>query len=162
MSDHIRGHYLISTNPDRICLDAVHALLSRAYWSIGIPKGIIARALAGSLPFGIYDTRTTPHTQVGIARIISDKSTFAYLCDVFIHESHRGQGLSKWLMETILAHPELQGLRRFCLLTRDAHGLYEQFGFARTDSPDRVMELRDREVYQRQGRPAGAAPPPAR
>ncbi len=148
MSDHIRGHYLISTNPDRICLDAVHALLSRAYWSIGIPKGIIARALAGSLPFGIYDTRTTPHTQVGIARIISDKSTFAYLCDVFIHESHRGQGLSKWLMEVILAHPDLQGLRRWCLLTRDAQGLYQQFGFGPGSNLTTYMERVDRDVYK--------------
>lgn len=146
---HTRGHYLISSDPSLINIEAVHAMLSRAYWSIGIPKATIARALAGSLPFGIYDTRTTPHTQVGIARIITDKATFAYLCDVFIHEDHRGRGLSKWLVEVILAHPDLQGLRRICLLTRDAQSLYDRFGFGPVATTTSYMERTDRDVYTR-------------
>lgn len=149
MPDHRRGHYLLSDNPNLIDVGAVHAMLTRAYWSIGIPQDTVARALAGSMPLGIYDTRNTPHTQVGIARLITDKATFAYLCDVYIHEDHRGQGLSKWLMEVILAHPDLQGLRRICLLTRDAMGLYHQFGFGPVASTTTYMERTNRDVYKR-------------
>jgi len=151
---HTRGQYLISTDPARINLDAVHAMLSRAYWCLGIPKPTVARALANSIPFGIYDTSKTPHAQVGIARIITDKATFAYLCDVFIEESHRGHGLSKWLVEVIIAHPDLQGLRRICLLTRDAQGLYDRYNFGPLAPTTTYMERVIRDVYK-QGAAAG-------
>lgn len=146
---HTRGHYLISTDPARIDVDAVHAMLLRAYWCEGVPRSVVERALAGSMAFGIYDASGAEPRQVGIARIITDKATFAYLCDVFIEEAHRGRGLSKWLIEIILDHPELQGLRRFCLLTRDAQELYEQFGFGPASNLTTYMERVNREVYTR-------------
>ncbi len=131
-----RDRFLISTDPDRLKLDAVIDMLSRAYWAQGRTPEIIARTMRNSLVFGIYDGER----QVGLARVVSDYATFAWLCDVFIHEDYRGQGLGKWLMETIQAHPDLQGLRRWLLITRDAHGLYRQFGFTSLEAPDRWME----------------------
>ena len=130
--------YDISTDPSRLQLDAIHAYLVRSYWSPGIPKDIVARAIANSMCFGLY----LGDAQVGFARIVTDKASFAYLADVYVLEEHRGQGLSKRLVETILAHPELQGLRRFLLATKDAHGLYAQFGFRQLAAPDRMMEIR--------------------
>lgn len=131
-----RDRFLISTDPNRLNLDAVIDMLSRAYWAQGRTPEIIARTMRNSLVFGIYDGER----QVGLARVVSDYATFAWLCDVFIHEDYRGQGLGKWLMETIQAHPDLQGLRRWMLITRDAHGLYRQFGFTSLEAPDRWME----------------------
>src|SRR6201989_21918 len=131
--------YDIGPDPSRLQLDAVHAYLTRSYWSPGVPREVVARAAANSLCFGIY----LGDAQVGYARVVTDKATFAYLADVYVLEAHRGQGLSKRLVETIQAHPELQGLRRFLLATRDAHGLYAQFGFASLSAPDRLMEIRD-------------------
>ena len=149
MTSHTRGHYLISTDPSLLDLDAVHGMLSRAYWSLGIPRDTVAKALAGSMAFGIYDTRRAAPAQIGIARIITDKATFAYLCDVFIHEDHRGNGLAKWLMEVILEHPELRGLRRICLLTSDAQALYTRYGFGPVAATISYMERVDREVYEK-------------
>jgi GNAT superfamily N-acetyltransferase len=138
-----RGEYQISTDPARLDLKAVHAFLSAAYWSPCIPLDVIARAVRGSLCFGLYHLGS----QVGFARVVTDGATFAYLCDVFVLEKHQGQGLGKWLMETVMAHPALQGLRRFVLVTRDAHPLYEQFGFRPLARPERFMEIHRPDTY---------------
>jgi GNAT superfamily N-acetyltransferase len=130
--------YDISTDPSRLQLDAIHAYLTRSYWSPGIPKDIVARAIAHSMCFGLYQGES----QVGFARVVTDKASFAYLADVYVLEAHRGQGLSKRLVGEILAHPDLQGLRRFLLATADAHGLYAQFGFNALARPQNMMELR--------------------
>ncbi|WP_394791396.1 GNAT family N-acetyltransferase [Rhodoferax sp.] len=133
-----RGAYSISTDPDRMDMAAVHAYLAQSYWSPGISRERVERAAANSLVFGMFHAGQ----QVGFARVVTDKTSFAYLADVYILEAHRGQGLSKWLMQTILGHADLQGLRRFLLATRDAHGLYAQFGFSPLANPDRLMEMR--------------------
>ncbi len=130
--------YDISTDPARLQLPAIHAYLTRSYWSPGIPQDVVARAIANSLCFGVY----LGEEQVGFARVVTDKASFAYLADVYVLEAHRGQGLSKRLVETIQAHPDLQGLRRFLLATRDAHGLYAQFGFMPLARPQTMMEMR--------------------
>lgn len=147
----------ISTDPTLLDLDAIHAFLSTCYWSPGIARQRVERAIQNSMCFGVYDTDQpraadpSKPSQVGFARVITDCATYAYLCDVFILESHRGRGASKLLMRTIIEHPELQGLRRFCLMTRDAHGLYAQFGFGPTPDPTRYMERLDRESYKHPG-----------
>jgi N-acetylglutamate synthase-like GNAT family acetyltransferase len=131
-----RENLMVSTNPDLLDLDAICDFLSRAYWAQGRPRDRIELSLRHSLVFGIYgDSR-----QIGLARVVTDYATFAWLCDVFIHEDYRGRGIGKWLMACILSHPELQGLRRFLLATRDAHGLYSQFGFTSMKNPERWME----------------------
>jgi GNAT superfamily N-acetyltransferase len=135
--DSQRENLLISTDPARLDDDAIAEMLSRAYWAQGRPRSRLERALANSLVFGIYDGAR----MIGLARIVTDYAIVAYLCDVFIHEAYRGRGLGKWLMETILAHPDLQGLRRWTLSTRDAHGLYAQFGFTPLETPDSWMEI---------------------
>ncbi len=140
-----RDGFTIRTDPARIDLDVVHGFLTRSYWAAGIPREVVARSIAHAIPFGIFDGGT----QVGFARVISDRATFAYLGDVFVLESHRGRGLSKWLMGCIHAHPELQGLRRWVLLTRDAHGLYAAHGWTPVAKPDRYMERHDPGVYTR-------------
>lgn len=138
--------YLISDDPERLDVDAVHAFLTRCYWSEGIPREIVARALANSLCLGIY---APDGAQVGLLRTISDYTTFAYLCDVYVLESHRGRGLSKAGMRAYTSHPRLQNLRRQHLVTQDAHGLYQQFGFTLVGQPDRHMEKRDPDIYKR-------------
>jgi GNAT superfamily N-acetyltransferase len=138
-----RGAHTISTDPGRLDRESIHAFLRESYWAPGIPRDVVDRSIDNALCFGIYDGER----QVGFARVVTDRSTFAYLADVFVLESHRGRGLSKWLMEVIRGHPELQGLRRWSLATRDAHGLYEQFGFRRPAHPDRLMEIVDPDVY---------------
>ena len=139
----VRGEFEISTDPARIDLAAVHAFLTNSYWAAGIPLETVERSIRNSLCFGIYQR----NCQVGFARVITDCATFAYLGDVFVLPEYRGQDLSKWMMECIMAHPELQGLRRWSLLTRDAHGLYRQFGFTELKSPQRWMERHDPEIY---------------
>lgn len=136
-----RGTYTISTDPARLDLEAVRAYLARSYWAAHIPLDVVRRAAAGSLCFGVYAGTAPGAAQVGFARVVTDRATFAYLADVYILEEHRGQGLSVWLVETILAHPDLQGLRRWMLATRDAHGLYERFGFRRPANADMIMEI---------------------
>lgn len=137
-----RGAYEISTDPERLDFEVIHACLTRSYWSPGISRRLVERAAAHSLCFGLYvDAAPAGSRQVGYARVITDQATFAYLCDVFVLEEHRGQGLSKWLMQTIQAHPGLQHLRRFLLGTRDAHGLYAQHGFTPLADPTRMMEI---------------------
>ncbi|HYH47609.1 MAG TPA: GNAT family N-acetyltransferase [Thermoanaerobaculia bacterium] len=133
------GDALVSDDPSRLDLDIVHGFLSRSYWAEGIARETVARSIAGSLAFGLYLEQTG--RQVGFARVITDRVTFAYLADVFLLEEERGRGLAAFLMEAILAHPELQGLRRWSLVTRDAHGLYRKFGFVPLASPDLWMEL---------------------
>jgi GNAT superfamily N-acetyltransferase len=141
-----RDGFIISTDRARVDLDTVHGFLSGSYWSAGIPREVVLRALEHSLPFGVYrDTGA----QVGFARVTTDFATFAYLADVFVAEDARGHGLGKWLVDCIIGHPELQGLRRWMLATRDAHGLYAQYGFTPLNAPDRFMERWDPEVYRR-------------
>lgn len=139
-----RDGYLVSTDRSLLDLDAVHAFLSqRSYWAAGISRVRLETAIANSLPFGVYrDAR-----QVAFARAISDHATFAYLADVYVDEAHRGRGVSKLLMEAVLAHPQLRPLRRWMLGTRDAHGLYAQFGFIPLAEPQRWMELPDPDAY---------------
>ena len=144
--EHRRGEFLISTDPARLNLDVVHGFLTNCYWAKGIPREIVARSIEHSLCFGVYDGSGS---QVVFARVVSDFATVAYLGDVFILESHRGRGLSQWMMECITQHPSLQGLRRWILLTRDAHALYAKFGFTPLKSPDRYMELHRPEVYEK-------------
>ena len=131
--------FIISDDPSKLDLDAICDFLSRAYWAEKRPREVIEKSIRFSLNFGVYDG----NRQVGFARVITDYATFAYLCDVFIHEEYRGHALGKWLMESILAHPNLQGLRRWSLATRDAHGLYKQFGFAELSNPASWMEKFD-------------------
>lgn len=143
--EHRQGPYVISTDPARFDLVVIHGFLTSSYWATGIPAATVQAAIDHSLAFGIYEG----DQQVGFARVITDSATFAYLADVFVIESHRGQGLSKWLLACILAHPDLQGLRRVLLATRDAHGLYAQYGFQPLRAPDRWMERHDPDIYTR-------------
>jgi GNAT superfamily N-acetyltransferase len=143
--DITQAHYRITTDAKRLDIDAIHAYLSRSFWAEGIPRDTVARAIAHSLCFGLFDG----DTQVGFARVVTDRATYAYLCDVYVLESHRGQGLGKWLMETVMAHPDLQGLRRFQLVTLDAHGLYRRHGFDTPLQPERQMEIFRHGMYKR-------------
>jgi len=127
----------VTTDPSRLDLDVIHGYLVRSYWAHGIPREVVARAMAHSLCFGAFEG----DRQVGFARVVTDRATFAYLCDVFVLESHQGRGVGKRLMAAVMAHPELQSLRRMALFTRDAHGLYRQFGFGESRFTDRFMEV---------------------
>ncbi len=140
-----KGDYLISTDKALLDFHWLHQALSRTYWSEDIPEETIRKAAGHSMTFGIYHH----DKQVGYARIISDFTTFAYLADVYIDENHRKNGLSKWLMETITGHPELQGLRRWLLATADAHGLYSRFGFTPLSSPANFMEIARPGLYKK-------------
>jgi len=146
--------YVISSDPALLDLDVVHGFISQSYWAKAIPKKLVARMVENSLCFGVYHQTA----QVGFARIISDYATFAYLADVFVLPEHRGKGLSKSLVEAVLAHPDLQGLRRWMLVTLDAQGLYEQFGFKRIAHPDRYLEIVDHDIYVKLA--SENAPPP--
>jgi GNAT superfamily N-acetyltransferase len=139
-----REGYLISTDPAQFDLDAIHAYLVRAYWCEGIPRETMERAIANSLCFALL--RGT--AQIGFARVVTDSATYAYLCDVYVLEDYRGKGLGKWLMECVMAHPALQGLRRFSLATRDAHGLYRKFGFRELSKPESMMEILRPDIYR--------------
>lgn len=139
-----RAEYTVSTDPSRLDLAEVHAFLTTCYWSPGISREMVERAVAGSLCFGLYHGEA----QVGFARVITDGATFAYLCDVYVLEAHRGRGLGEWLMQVVLEHPDLQGLRRFVLVTRDAHGLYQRLGFAALARPGSYMEIHRPDAYR--------------
>ena len=139
------GQYLVSTDLSLLDVDRVHAFLTASYWAEGVPRDIVARSIRHSIPFGLYDG----HAQIGFARAITDRATFAYLADVYVEEEYQGQGLGKLLMRAVMAHPELQGLRRWMLGTRDAHGLYRRYGFTEMGIPDRWMERYDRDAYKR-------------
>ncbi len=149
--------YLISDDPARVDLDVVHAFLRSSYWAEGIPRDLVGRSIEHSLNFSLWlEPRpegpgappATPR-QIGFARVVTDRATFAYLGDVFVLEEFRGRGLARWLMGVVVGHPQLQGLRRWSLLTRDAHRLYEQVGFTRVAKPERYMERHDANVYRR-------------
>jgi GNAT superfamily N-acetyltransferase len=140
-------HYVISTERRRLDLEVIHGFLSRIYWAEGIPREVVARSIEHSLPFGVYEGVE----QIGFARVVTDYATFAYLADVFVLEEHRGKGLSKWLVATILAHPELQGLRRFSLMTRDAQELYRKFGFVEAPGRPTYMQRWKPDVYKKAG-----------
>jgi predicted GNAT family acetyltransferase len=130
-----RGSAAVSTDMDRLDLVVVHEFLTKAYWSPGVSAETVRRSIEHSIPFGVY----VHNHQVGFARVISDQTTFAYLADVFVVPEARGQGLARFLLECILAHPDLQQVRRWALFTRDAHGLYERVGFESGQMLDRLM-----------------------
>ena len=138
------GEYLVSDEPGLLDAVAIHAYLSRSYWSENIPLVTVRHALEGSLCIGTYGP---DGKQVGLMRIITDHATFAYLCDVYVLEEHRRRGLSKAMLALVMRHPRLQGLRSWNLRTRDAHGLYAQFGFKPVDHPESYMILRFPDVY---------------
>ncbi|MEP7361417.1 MAG: GNAT family N-acetyltransferase [Chloroflexota bacterium] len=147
-----RGDFEVSTDPARVDLAVTHGFLtSDAHWSEAVPMEIVERAIANSIVFGAYKGAA----QVGFLRVVSDRATFAWIGDVFVLPDHRGQGLSKFLMECAIGHPELQGLRRWMLATRDAHGLYKRYGFTELHDATRFMERWDPEIYKR---PPGSGP----
>jgi GNAT superfamily N-acetyltransferase len=139
-----RDGFTISTDRSKLDREAIHRFLAGSYWAKGIPREIVDRSIENALCFGLYDDGR----QVGFARVITDFATFAYLADVYVLESHRGRGLATWLMESILAHPDLQGLRRWMLVTRDAHPLYRKFGFRQLEHPERIMEMTFPGIYE--------------
>ena len=131
-----RDAFTISTEKGKLDRDAIHEFLRGSYWAAGIPREVVDRSIENSLCFGLYEEDRL----VGFARVISDCATFGYLSDVFVLESHRGRGLATWFMETVLSPPDLQGIRRWMLATRDAHGLYRKVGFTELSKPERIME----------------------
>jgi GNAT superfamily N-acetyltransferase len=144
--EHRHGNYLISDDPARLQVAAIHAYLARSYWATGIPLETVARAVAHSLCLGAYDPAGA---QVGLVRLVSDFATFCYVCDVYVLEEHRRHGLAREMMRLAHRHPRLQGLRRWHLVTRDAHGVYAKYGFKALAHPDRHMERHDPDLYAR-------------
>ncbi len=142
-----KDEFTITTDKKKMDIVVIHQFISQSYWAKGIPIATMQKAIEGSLCFGVFHGER----QVGFARVVTDKATFAYLADVFIIEEHRGKGLSKWLMEIIIGQPELQGLRRFLLATRDAHGLYRQFGFKDMVSAENLMQIHNPDIYKMEG-----------
>jgi len=140
-----KDQFMITTDKEKFDVDLIHSFLTNSYWAEGISREIVRRSIDGALCFGVFEN----NKQIGFARMITDKATFAYLADVFIMEEYRGRGLSKWLMQIIMSHPDLQGLRRMMLATRDAHELYKKFGFTPLNNVDRWMQLHDPDVYKR-------------
>lgn len=134
---------LYTFDPAQFDIAAIHAFLASTYWSPNVPRDVVDRAIAGSLCIGVLDDGR----QIGFARLVTDRATFAYLADVFVIPEYRGQGVSQEMLRRLFAHPDVQGLRRLMLATRDAHGLYEKFGFKPLAAPDRFMELHDPNVY---------------
>jgi GNAT superfamily N-acetyltransferase len=131
-----RDNFTISTDPARLDMDAIVDMLTRAYWAVGRPRARTERAIQNSLVFGVYDG----DKQIGVARVVTDYSIFAYLCDVFILEGYRGHGLGKWLVQTIVEHPDLREMRRWVLVTHDAHDLYKPYGFTSIQDPEHWMQ----------------------
>jgi GNAT superfamily N-acetyltransferase len=138
--------YEISTDPSRLDVDAMHAYLTRSYWSPGIPRETVERAARHSLCFGVYERASG--AQVGLARVVTDHATFAYLCDVYVLEEHRGHGLGKRLIEEVMAHPALTGARRAMLATRDAHGLYARHGFRAPPDDGVLLQILRPDMYR--------------
>lgn len=135
--------YEVTSDVARLDVRAIHAFLATSYWSPGVPLSVVQRAVDNSVCFGVL----CDGEQVAFARVVTDKATFGYLADVYVLEAHRGRGLSRKMLEAIKAHPDLQGLRRMLLATRDAHGLYRQYGFRPLAAPDRLMEIHVPDVY---------------
>ena len=142
------GDTVVSCDPGKLEVDRIHAFLTASYWAQGVSREIVGRSIENSIPFGLY----VAGEQVGFARVITDRASYAYLADVYVEEGHRGKGLSKVLMRAVMAHPELQGLRRWLLRTRDAHGLYRQFGFTELQRSARWMEKAGSGLYEHEGR----------
>ena len=142
-----RDRFTVTTDRDRLDRDVIVRFLSSSYWAENIPRGIVDKSIDNSLCFGLLED----NRQIGFARVVTDGATFAYLADVFVLSEQRGAGLGKWLIECVISHPDLQGLRRWLLGTRDAHGLYRQFGFAPLKRPEFVMEIIDPDVYRGAG-----------
>jgi ribosomal protein S18 acetylase RimI-like enzyme len=140
-----RVPYVISTDPARLDVSAVHAFLSNSYWADGIPIDLVRRSLEASLCFGLYSR----DGQIGLVRVITDRATYAYLCDVYVLPDYERQGLGRWLMQCVLGSPQLQGLRRWMLVTRDAHRLYERAGFRVAANPERIMEIARPGLYRK-------------
>jgi len=143
VQEYRQGQFLISTDPSRLDIDGIHAFLAHSWWAEGIPRETVARAIPNSLCFGVYDGER----QIGFARVISDFATYAYLCDDFIREEYRGRGLGSWLMQSILSHPDLQGLRRWMLIAQDPH-LYAKFGFRPLVQPEINMEMLNTDTHK--------------
>ena len=143
MSQWTRDGYILSDDPAQLDLEAMHAYLSQAYWSEGIPFGLMVRAVENSLPFGLYHDGA----QIGFCRVITDRATFGYLADVYVLEAYRRRGLAEWMMRVVHDHPSLQGFRRWVLLTRDAHPLYRKIGYRTPAEPQTYMEWRRRRSY---------------
>ncbi|HEX5733307.1 MAG TPA: GNAT family N-acetyltransferase [Blastocatellia bacterium] len=140
-----RDGYLISTDKRLLDVPVIHGFLARSYWAAGVPLEVVERSIEHSIAFGLYEA----NRQIGFARAITDRATFAYLADVFILEEFRGRGLGEWLIEAVMSHPELQGLRRWMLVTRDAHGLYRKSGFADLRNPASIMEKTEPAIYSK-------------
>ncbi len=141
----LKRGFIISTDKNLLDFEAIYTYLDRdSYWAKGIPVETLKKAIENSICFGVYQQ----NKQAAFARVVTDKATFAYICDVFVLPDFRGDGLSKWLIQTIIAYPELRGLRRWSLATADAHGLYSQFGFTQISRPDRWMEIYQPEIYK--------------
>jgi N-acetylglutamate synthase-like GNAT family acetyltransferase len=140
-----QDEFTITTNKDVLDIPYIHRFLRESYWAEMIPVDTVRRSIEGSMCFGVFVNQQ----QIGFARVVTDNATFAYLADVFIEEAYRGRGLSKWLVQVILNHPGLQGLRRFMLATRDAHGLYRQFGFTAVEEPEKLMQIVHPGLYKK-------------
>lgn len=139
--------FLISAKSSKMQIERIHRYLSQdSYWAAHIPLEVVKRSVANSLCFGVFLSKGGE--QIGFARMITDKATFAYLCDVYIEEAYRGLGLSVWLLDVIMSYPDLQNLRRYLLATVGAHGLYEKFGFEVTKNPERWMEIKNPDIYK--------------
>ncbi|HSZ84999.1 MAG TPA: GNAT family N-acetyltransferase [Puia sp.] len=142
-----KENFIISDEKEKLNAEYIHDYLSKkSYWAENIPLETVKKSIDGSICFGMCQNEK----QIGFARVVTDKATFGYLADVFIDEDYRGKGLSKWMMEIIMAYPELQGLRRWMLGTRDAHELYSKFGFEPLENPNRVMHIYNADVYKKQ------------
>jgi len=140
-----RDGIVASDDPDRIDMDTVYGFLRSAYWSAGIPRETVEKSIRHSLAAGLYDGAR----MIGFARVVTDYATFAYLGDVFVLEAWRGRGLATWLTRCLVGHPELQGLRRWLLATRDAHGVYARVGFTPLANPQSMMTIHDPDIYKR-------------
>jgi GNAT superfamily N-acetyltransferase len=139
------GNILVSTDQELLDIETIHGFLTESYWAQGVPREVVERSIRHSICFGAFDG----DAQVGFARVVTDRATFAYVADVFVLPSHRGRDIGKHLMAGIVSHPELQNLRLWALFTRDAHGLYRQYGFREARFPDRLMERRTTDPYGR-------------
>jgi len=140
-----RGEFTLSWDPAAQQPERIHAYLTQSYWAEGIPLALVRKSMEHSLCFGVFANGE----QIGFARVVTDRATYAWLADVYVLEAYRGRGLASWLLEAVLAHPELQGLRRFALATRDAHKLYERFGFTPLTKPESGMEIRRPGLYKK-------------
>ena len=142
-----RGEFTVSTDNGRLDLELVHATLAAAYWAAEVPRAVVERSIERSLAFGLYHAQL----QIGFGRLITDRATLAYFSDVFVAPEFRGRGLGHWLVSCMMAHPEVQGLRRWLLVTRDAHGFYREHGFVQLADPTQWMEIADLDIHRRGG-----------